>query len=99
MISPPKFGPRSELTPSETILERQEQPPVGTLIGFKPHNVLPFKQHFTLGNLVLMMAENRLGQSALSRSVRPHQGVQLALVNDKVQPLQNLPRFDSGVEV
>jgi hypothetical protein len=59
------------------MLEAEEQPPLGTLLGGQIGDVLALEDDATRRHVVVRVGQQRLGQRRLPRPVRPHQHVEL----------------------
>jgi hypothetical protein len=79
------------------VLERQEDALAGALFGVHFKEVLTVIQDLSSGHLVNVAPCQNACQRALSGSVRPHDGVDLALVHREVNAFQNFLFRDSRV--
>ncbi len=59
----------------------------------------PSSSDFAFGHLVLLAAGEHVGERRLARSVRAHDGVDLALVDDEVEAVEDLLALDLDVQV
>ena len=81
------------------ILERQEQSLVGALLGFHLQEVLAVVPRFALGDLVERIAHEHRRERRLTRAVRAHDGMRLAISDDEVDALQYFFASNRGVQV
>ena len=81
------------------VLERQEEARLGPLVGLQREEVLAVERGRALGHLVVRVAHQGVAQGALARAVRAHQGVDLALAEREVDPLEDLLAVDGDVQV
>ena len=81
----------------ERILEREKKPLGGALIGRKGQNVLAVEQHLALGDDVIGLAREHMGERRLARAVGAHDGVDAALADRKLEPVEDLLAVDLDV--
>src|SRR5918995_1151264 len=81
------------------VLEREEHPHLGSLVGFKLQDVLALEGYRALGNLVARMPHQHVRERALPRAVRAHDRVDLALPDLEVQTLDDLVAVDLNVQI
>ena len=74
----------------DRVLEGEEHARLGPLLGLQVEQVLPAVEHRAAGHLVGRVAGQHLGQRALARAVRAHDGVHLAGVDREVDALEDL---------
>src|SRR5436309_2721536 len=70
------------------VLEREEDALPRALVRGELEDVLPLVEDGSLGHLVFWIPHQRVRERALARSVRSHQGVDLALVHGQGKTLQ-----------
>ncbi len=104
------LDPRVERGPQEVgnghtwdcdrILEGEEQAKPAAFIGFHLQDVLALEKRLTLGDFVVGMTHQGIGEGALATPVRAHDGVNLARVDGQVETLEDLlAAFDLDVQV
>lgn len=71
------------------VLEREENTGLRPFIHFHFQQVLPFEGDGTFGHFILLAPGQYIGQRALARSVRPHNGMHFTGFDLKVKTLQN----------
>ena len=71
------------------VLEGQEDPRPGALVGLQVQEALAVELHLAGGGLVPGVARQYLGQRALSGAVGAHDGVDLTLAQGQVDPLED----------
>ena len=81
------------------VLEGQEHPRPGPRVGRPGRDLLASKHDPALGDLVAGVAGEGVGEGGLARTVRPHDGVQLARRDDEVDAAQDLVALDRDVQV
>src|ERR687898_78270 len=81
------------------VLEREEHPHLGSLVGFKLQDVLALEGYRALGNLVARMPHQHVRERALPRAVRAHDRVDLALPDLEVQTLDDLVAVNLNVQI
>ena len=69
------------------------------LVRFKLEKILAFVKHLARDHLVRRMPGEHFRQSRFPRPVRPHDRVDLALVDLKIQALQNFLAVDTGMQI
>jgi hypothetical protein len=74
----------------DRVLEGQKNALAGAVLGDHRQQIVAAIGHFAGGNRVGVAAGQHLGQGALARAVRPHDGVDLAGVDLQVDAPQNL---------
>ena len=83
----------------ERILEGEKDALGRALVGLQRQEILAFKEHATLRDLVAFAAGEHIGERGLARAVRAHDGVHLARVHGKIEAVEDLPLADPDVEV
>ena len=73
----------------DRILEGEEQSPVGTLLGGQSGDVRAIHGDRTTGHVVAGPSGEDVGERALARAVRSHDGVHLAGVDGEAQTVEN----------
>ena len=81
------------------ILEREEYALGGTLIGRHLQQVFAVEQDLAAGNFVARLAGDDVRQGGFAGAVRPHDGVDLALVHGKRQPVENFTILDTDLQI
>ena len=81
------------------ILEGQEQPGLGPLVGLQLQQVAAVERRRPRRDLVVRVAHQRVAERALARAVRPHQGMGLTLADREVDAPQDLLAADGDVQV
>src|SRR4051812_119257 len=81
------------------VLEREKDAPARALVRGKLQDVLALVEDLTVGHLVLGISHQRVRERALTRAVRTHQGMDLALVHREVEPLQDGLAVDPDVKI
>ena len=81
------------------VLEGHEQAGAGALVGIGLGQVLAVQQDAALGDLVVRVAHEGVGERRLARAVRAHQGVGLALLHDEVHAVEDLALLGADVQV
>ena len=81
------------------MLHGQEQSGPGPLPGGEGQQVDAVEGHRTAQDLVAGATHQHVGQRALARAVRSHDGVDLATADGQGQALQDLAPGDAGAEV
>ena len=82
------------------VLEGEEEPALGALVGLQLDDVLAVEQDLALGDLVGRVAHQRVGERALAGAVRPHDRVHLVRVDREVDAADDLGAvLDRHVEV
>ena len=71
------------------VLEREEQPRGGALLGLHPEQVGPVEARGPLGHLVAVAARQHVGERRLARSVGTHDGVDGARVDAQVDAAED----------
>ena len=69
----------------ERILEGEKKALGGALVGRQGENVLAVEQHLALGDDVIGLAGEHMGERRLARAVRAHDGVHAALARSKAR--------------
>ena len=77
----------------------RKMPGLGALVGRQVQDVLALVEDLPRGHLVAGAARQHVGERRLPRSVRAHDGVDLALVDAEVETLEDLLTLDLDVEV
>src|SRR6185369_349092 len=73
-------GHRSDTRHFHRILERKENTLGRAFIGRHLEDVVPVQQHFAFGHLVVVLSGQHVGERRFARSVRAHDGRDLALL-------------------
>ena len=81
------------------ILEGQEHALGGALVRRHRQQVLTLEQDLACGHLVARLAGNDVTQGRFSRAIRPHDGVDLALVHGQRKAVENLTILDTNLQV
>jgi hypothetical protein len=81
------------------VLEGEEHAGLGPHVGGPSGDVVALEADPPSGDLVVGVAEQGVRQGGLARPVRPHEGVQLALVHGEVDAAQDLVPIHGHVEV
>src|SRR5260370_21401729 len=81
------------------ILEGEEEAEARTLIGRKLEQIEAIEEDLALGDHVLGVAHDDIGECALTRAVRTHQGMCLALGDGQVHTAEDLLALDGGMQV
>ena len=82
----------------DRVLEGQEDAGGGAVLGRQGQQVLPLEGHRS-GDVVGVVAGQDVGQGALTRPVRAHDGVHFAGADLEVDAAENLMLADAGVKV
>src|SRR5262249_4269694 len=69
------------------------------LIGLHVEQVLAVEQHLAGGRLVAGLAGEHVGERRFARTVRAHDGVHLARLDDEGEPFENRLAVDLDVQV
>jgi hypothetical protein len=80
-------------------LERHEDPLLSTLFGRHAQEILSAVQDLAAGNFVEITTREDLSQGALTRPIRPHDGMQLARTHCQIDATQDLPAGHARVQV
>ena len=72
------------------ILEREEEPALGALVGSQLGDVLAVQEDLALRHLVRGMPHQRVGKRRLARAVRAHDRVHLVPVHHQIDALDDL---------
>src|SRR6476659_4573184 len=83
----------------ERILEREKKSLGGALVGREGENVLAVEQHLALGDDVIGLAGEHMREGRLARAVGAHDGVDAALADRKLEPIEDLLAVDLDVQV
>ena len=83
----------------DRILEGQEHAGDGALVRLHLQEVLAVVEHLALGDLVLLLAGEHVGERRFAGAVRPHDGVHLAGVHGEVDAVQDFLAADFDVQV
>ncbi len=81
------------------ILERQEHALGGALVRVHFQQVFALEQDLATGDFVSGFTGDDVGERRLAGAVRPHDGVDLALVHGQRQPMENLAILDTDLQV
>src|SRR6185436_3835469 len=81
------------------ILEREEKPLPAAFVGAPLRDVLSLEENRPVGDLVLGVTHEHAREGALARTVRSHDGVDLALVHGQVDSLQDRLPIDGDVKI
>ena len=81
------------------VLEGEEQPLRRAHLGVHVEQVLAHELDGALGDLVVVLAREDRREGALAGAVRPHDGVDLAGVDVKVDALEDRLLLDAGVQI
>ena len=81
----------------DRILKGQEHPCPGALICFHFQNRLAIKQYIAFGYLIAITAGQHIGQGGFTRSIWPHNRMNLAAVNGQINPVQDFCIANRGV--
>ena len=81
------------------ILEGQEQALARALIGLQLENFSPSMQHLAAGHRVIGMPGDHLGERALARAVRAHDGMHFSPGHGEGQAADNLLVGDLHTQV
>ena len=81
------------------VLEGEEEARLGPLVGLHLQEVDAVDGGRALGHLVVRVARQGVAQGALARAVGAHQGVDLALADRQVDPLEDLLAADGDMQV
>ena len=77
----------------------RKSPALARSSGSSSSRSLAVERGRALGDLVVRVAHQGVAQGALARAVGPHQGVDLALADREVDPLEDLLAVDGDVQV
>ena len=80
------------------VLEREEEPALGALLGLEGEKVLAFVSDPPGRHLVAFAAGEHVAQAALARAVRPHDRVHLAGPDHEVHPVEDRIAVHGDVE-
>src|SRR3954471_14666263 len=83
----------------DRVLERHEQAGAGALVGIGLGDVLALEEDLPLGDLEVGVPHDHVGERGLAGAVRPHQRVDLALLDRQVETLEDLLLSCPDVEV
>ena len=83
----------------DRILERQEQALGGALVRRHAENALAVEQHVALGDFVVVLAGQHIGERRLARAVRPHDGRDLALLDGQRQAVEDFLVLDLDMQI
>ena len=81
------------------VLEGHEEAHAGPLVGVGLGDVLALEEDLALGHLEVGLAHDHVGQRRLAGAVGAHEGVDLALADREVEPLEDLLVAGPDVEV
>lgn len=83
----------------DRILHAKENAFAGTLFRRHGQQVFASETDFSGSNLISGFAGQNIRKRRFSGTVRPHNGMHLALVDGKVEVLDNFPVADAGAKV
>jgi hypothetical protein len=83
----------------ERVLEGQEQPFRGALVGLHLEEVFAIEQDLALRDLIFVLAGDDIGKGRFAGAVRPHDGGDFACLHGKGHPLEDRLAVNLGVEV
>ena len=81
------------------ILERQEQPGLGALVGRQLEQLLAVQRHRTAEHLVARVPGHRERERRFAAPVGAHQGVNAPRLDGEIYPLEDLRAFDRDPQV
>ena len=81
------------------ILEREEHALRGALIWRHLQQVFTLKQHFAAGDFIAGLAGNDVAQRRFAGAVRPHNGVDFALVHFERKPVKDLTIVNADLQI
>ena len=83
----------------DRVLHREEEAGAGTRVDRHLEHVLAVEEDLALDDVVLRVAGDRVGEGGLAGAVRPHDRVDLALVDDEVDAAEDLAGALVGLDV
>ena len=83
----------------DRVLEGEKDALTRALVRREFEQIPPLEQHLALRHLVGRVPGEHLRQRGLPRAVRPHDGVNLALVNRQVDTAKNLFAFNRRMQI
>ena len=81
------------------ILERQEHALRRTFVRRHLQQVLTVEQDFAAGDLIARLAGDDVAERRLAGAVRPHDGVDFALVHGERKPVENFTLLDTDLQI
>ena len=87
------------MTPGDLdgILEGHEEPRGGPLVGIQFEEIHSVEEDGPVGDFIGFIAGEDLREGALARSVWPHEGMDLSVVDGEVDAPKNRRVIDGGV--
>ena len=83
----------------QRILEGEKDALGGALVRLQGEHVLAFEQHLALGDRVVGLAGEHMGERRFARAVGAHDGVHLALLDRQIETVEDLLAVDLDVQV
>src|SRR6185503_5787463 len=83
----------------DRILKGHEHTFARPFIGRHLQKVLPFIENLALGYLVRRMARENFSEGRFARTIRTHDGVDLALLDGEIDPLKNGIAINSRMQI
>jgi hypothetical protein len=80
------------------ILEREEYALVGALVRRHLEQVFALEQDFARSHVITRLARDDVRKRRFAGTVRPHDGVNFALIHDEVETMQDLVIFHLNLE-
>src|SRR5581483_3801041 len=83
----------------DRVLKPQEQSLVSAFLGLEAEQVAAIERHASCGDLVSRPPGEHVGEGALARAVRSHDGVHFAGRDLEVEAVQHFVAADGGVQI